>query len=63
MPFIYNKTSYEQRISNPVNIVPLMYTAATLTLELISLASRGTPALYGIDPQGAIAINPQGILG
>ena len=63
MPFIYNKTPYEQRIGNPVNIVPLMYTAATLTLELISLASRGTPALYGIDPQGVIEINAQGILG
>ena len=63
MPFIYNKTPYEQRISNPANIVPLMYTAATLTLELISLASRGTPALYGIDTQVVSGINPQGILG
>ena len=63
MPFIYNKTPYEQRIGNPVNIVPLMYTAATLTLELISLASRGTPALYGINPEVVTGINPQGILG
>ena len=63
MPFIYSKTPYEQRISNPVNIVPLMYTAATLTLELISLAASGTPALYGINPEGVIEINPQGILG
>ena len=63
MPFIYNKTPYEQRISNPVNIVPLMYTAATLTLELISLAASGTPALYGINPEGVIGLNPQGILG
>ena len=59
MPFMYNKTPYEQRIGSGIgaySVGPLMFTAATATLELISLAITGTPALYGIN-------NNYGILG
>ena len=56
---MYNKTPYEQRIGSGLGVYsvgPLMFTAATATLELISLAITGTPALYGLN-------NNYGILG